>query len=124
MLHLEGEGLTLGSSVLYEAIRVPYGREGRRTYVVDFALPERKQMIEVKPEHRVLNRNNWAKRKAAQEWAEKNGWEYLVVTEREISAVQRIPTLEEAAQIVGVELNPRATRALRRKMNRKGRKRR
>ena len=124
MLHLEGEGLVVGEHVLYEVIRVPYGKEGRRTYVVDFALPDRRQLIEVKPTSRVMNRNNWAKRKAAQDWAKKNDWEYLVVTEQEISAVGKIPTLEEAATISGVELNERASRALRRKMARKDRKRR
>ncbi len=123
MHHLVAEGFTLGSTILYEEHRIPYGRDGRRTYVVDLSLPEHRIMIEVKPESRVLNRNNWTKRKAALAWAEQHGWEYLVITEREIGSMARVLLLEEAAEIPGVILNERAQRALRRKMNRRKRRR-
>ena len=124
MRHLvEDEGLVMGSTVLYESHRVPYGRDGRRHYVVDFALPDRRTLIEVKPLHRTQTTTNRAKRAGAEKWCRENGWSYVIVTEKEISAVGRIISLEEAAKMPGVVLGERAARALRRKMNRKARKR-
>jgi len=119
ILHLEGQGLTLGSTMLYEAHRVPYGRQANRTYIVDLSLPERRQLIEVKPLSRVLSPNNWAKRKAAQAWALANGCEYLVVTERELQLVgAQLVSLDEASRMPGVVLGEKAARAMRRKMRR------
>lgn len=113
--NLEAEGLSLGSTMLYEATRIPYGREGRRTYVVDLTLPQTKTLIEVKPSSRASNKNNTAKRKAAERWCLENGWTYLIVTEEELRQCGEVLTLDEAAKIPEVGLNERAARALRRK---------
>jgi hypothetical protein len=117
--NLETEGLVLGSTMLYEVTRIPYGREGRRTYVVDLTLPQTRTLIEVKPSRRAANRNNTAKRKAAEAWCAKNGWTYLIITEEELRACGEALTLEQASRIVEVGLNERAKRALRRKVRRK-----
>ena len=117
MRHMvEDHGFTLGTTMLYEEHRIRYGRDGKRTYVVDFSLPDRKQMIEIKPSSRAMNRNNLAKRRAAQKWCRENGWEYFVVTEKEIYVTTHLISLEEAGGMHGVVLNDRARRALRRKM--------
>ena len=113
--NLEADGLVLGSTMLYEATRVPYGREGRRTYVVDLTLPQMRTLVEVKPSSRADNRNNTAKRRAAEEWCRANGWTYLIVTEEELRQCGEVLTLEQAATIAEVVLNERAARALRRK---------
>ena len=120
--HLEGDGLVLGSTMLYEATRVPYGKRKVRTYVVDLTLPESKTLVEVKPSSRVDNRNNRAKRAGAEVWCQANGWSYVIVTEEELRACGDIITLENAALITEVKLNERALRALRRKAAAKKRK--
>jgi RES domain-containing protein len=121
--HLEDEGLVLGSTMLYEATRVPYGKTRIRTYIVDLTLPQTKTLVEVKPSSRAENRNNTAKRRGAEAWCAANGWTYVIVTEEELSACGKILLLEEAAKIPEVKLNERALRALRRKERRKMRKR-
>jgi len=117
--NLEGEGLVLGSTMLYEATRIPYGREGRRTYVVDLTLPQTRTLVEVKPSSRAENRNNKAKRRAAEAWAAENGWTYLVVTEEELRVCGEVLTLEQASKLDGVMMNERAQRALRRNRRRR-----
>lgn len=117
--NLEGEGLVLGTTMLYEATRIPYGREGRRTYVVDLTLPQTRTLVEVKPSSRVDNRNNHAKRLAAERWCSENGWTYLIVTEEELRQCGEVLTLEEAARLDGVMMNERALRILRRKARRR-----
>lgn len=120
--HLEDEGLVLGATMLYEETRVPYGKEGRRTYIVDLTLPQMKTLVEIKPSSRAENRNNLAKRKGAEEWCLKNGWTYVIITEEELAKCGDTILLETAAQIPDVKLNERALRALRRKTARKARK--
>lgn len=112
--HLEEEGLELGSTILYEETRVPYGKTRRRTYVVDITLPQTRTLVEVKPSSRVKNRRNASKRAGAEEWARANGWTYVIVTEREISECGRLLTLREAAMIPEVRLDERALRKLKR----------
>lgn len=111
----------LGSEMLYEHTRIPYGRDGRRTYVVDLTIPSAKLLIEVKPLKRSGNRNNLAKAKAAREWCRKNGWEYLIITEVDILSSEML-SLEQAAKIDEVKLNPRALKILARKNRQKIRK--
>lgn len=101
--------------MFYENIVIPYGKTGRRRYIVDISLPEERILIEVKPESRVNNRNNRAKRKAAEEWSAKNGWEYLIVTDEMIAKCGRVLSLDEASKIDGVMLNERAKRTLKRR---------
>ena len=113
--NLEGAGLQLGTTMLYETTRIPYGRDGRRTYIVDLTLPQTRTLVEVKPSSRVDNRNNRAKRLAAERWCAEYGWEYLIVTEEELSRCGGPITLEEAVRTEGVEMNPRALKALARK---------
>ncbi len=122
--HLEGEGLVLGTTMLYEATRVPYGKTRRRTYVVDLTLPQTKTLVEIKPSSRAENRNNTAKRKGAEEWCAANGWTYVIITEEELAQCGETILLEEAAKINEVRLNERALRALRRKQARIARKKR
>jgi hypothetical protein len=105
--------------MLYEATRIPYGREGRRTYVVDLTLPQTRTLVEVKPSSRAANRNNTAKRRAAEEWCATNGWTYVIVTEEELRACGEVLTLEVASKLDGVMMNERATRVLRRKARRR-----
>lgn len=121
--HLEEEGLVLGSTMLYEETRVPYGKTRIRTYIVDLTLPQMKTLVEVKPSSRAANRNNTAKRRGAEAWCRDNGWTYVIVTEEELEACGRTISLDEAAKIPEVQLNERALRALRRKERRKMRKR-
>jgi hypothetical protein len=121
--HLEDEGLVLGTTMLYEATRVPYGKRKVRTYVVDLTLPESRTLVEVKPSSRVDNRNNLAKRAGAEIWCLANGWSYVIVTEEELRQCGELLTLETASEISEVVLNERALRALRRKRAAKERKR-
>ena len=120
--HLEQEGLVLGSTMLYEATRVPYGKTRVRTYIVDLTLPQTKTLVEVKPSSRADNRNNLAKRKGAEKWCQENGWTYVIVTEEELRQCGDIISLDAAAEIPEVKLNERALRALRRKQARAVRK--
>lgn len=121
MVHLEGEGLVLGKDVLYENVKISYGKKPR-TYIVDFSWPESKTLIEIKPASRADNRNNRLKRKAAEEWCLANGWTYVIVTEEELRSVGKVITLEETATMPDVKLNERAGRALRRKKKRRAKK--
>ena len=122
MRHFEKGGLVLGSTVLYEAVRIPYGKTRIRTYIVDFSIPESRTLVEVKPLSRADNRNNTAKRRAAEAWCQQNGWSYVVVTEEELAACGEIITLDEAAKLPEVGLTERALRALRRKQRRKAKR--
>ena len=116
---LEGEGLVLGSTMLYEVTRIPYGRGGRRTYVVDLTLPQTRTLIEVKPLSRVSGRRNVMKARAAEAWATKNSWHYSIVTDRDIIARGSLLTLTDVAMIPEVRLDPRALRALSRRKRRR-----
>jgi hypothetical protein len=110
--HLEEEGLVLGSTMLYEETRIPYGTGRKRTYVVDLTLTQTRTLVEVKPTVRVKNGRNVAKRRGAEAWAEANGWTYVIVTEREIGECAHLLTLVEAATIPEVVLDPRALKRL------------
>lgn len=122
--HLEAEGLILGTTMLYEATRIPYGKTGRRTYIVDLTLPQTRTLVEVKPSSRADNRNNRAKRIGAEKWCAENGWTYVIVTEEELRQCGDLITLDAASEIADVKLNERALRALRRKKARAARKKR
>lgn len=113
--HLEDEGLVLGSTMLYEATTVPYGKRRMRNYIVDLTLPQTRTLVEIKPSSRADNRNNRAKRDGAEAWCMANGWTYVIVTEEELAQCGRVILLEDAARIPEVQLNERALRALRRK---------
>lgn len=122
--NLEGEGLVLGTTMLYEVTRIPYGRDGRRTYLVDLTLPQMKTLVEVKPSSRADNRNNRAKRIAAEKWCAANGWTYLIVTEQELAAAGETLTLETASNVAGVMMNERALKVLKRNRAKRERKKR
>lgn len=113
--YLEENGFVLGSTMLYESVRIPYGRAKRRQYIVDISIPESRLLIEVKPQSRVGNRNNVAKRRAAEEWCSENGWTYLIVTDELLAKCGTMLSLEQAAKIPDVVLNERAQRTLRRR---------
>lgn len=119
MRHLESEGLILGETMLYEVTKIPYGKTRIRNYIVDLTLPEMKVLIEVKPSSRAENRNNTAKRKAAEKWAAENGWSYVIITEEELQQCGQTIRLEDVASVPEVQLGERAERALRRKKRRK-----
>ena len=120
--HLESEGLVLGSTMLYESTTIPYGKIRRRNYIVDLTLPQNKMLIEVKPSSRAENRNNRAKRDAAEAWAKANGWTYVIITEQELVQCDKILSLDEARHIPEVKLGDRALRAIRRRERKKARK--
>lgn len=120
--NLEAAGLELGTTMLYESTRIPYGKDGQRTYLVDLTLPQMRKLVEVKPSSRIGNRNNRAKRLAAERWCAENGWEYLIVTEEELERLGGTITLEEAVATDGVTMNPRAVKSLGRKMRAKARR--
>lgn len=112
---LEREGNQLGTTMLYEATRIPYGRGLKRTYVVDLTLPQTRRLIEVKPESRASGRVNLMKQRAAAAWAGANGWTYEVLTDRDLRFLDSLLTLREAAGIPEVGLDGRALKALGRK---------
>lgn len=120
--HLESEGLVLGESMLYESTRIPYGKVRKRTYVVDLTLPQTKLLIEVKPSSRVENRNNRAKRDAAESWCLANGWTYVIITEEELAQCGQLLSLDDVRGVPEVQLGERALRAIRRKERRKAKK--
>lgn len=113
--HLESEGLVLGETMLYEVTRIPYGKTRIRNYVVDLTLPRNKLLIEVKPSGRAENRNNRAKRDAAEAWAKTNGWTYVIITEEELIQCGQLLSLDDVRQVAEVQLGERALRAIRRK---------
>lgn len=121
MRHFEKSGLILGETVLYETVRIPYGKTRIRNYIVDFSIPELKTLVEIKPLSRSDNRNNRAKRLAAEAWCLTQGWSYVIVTEEELNSCGEIITLEEASKLDVVKLGERSMRALRRKQARKER---
>ncbi|MBV9125639.1 MAG: hypothetical protein JO112_20000 [Planctomycetes bacterium] len=121
--HLEDEGLILGTTMLYEATRVPYGKRKVRTYIVDLTIPQTRTLVEIKPSSRADNRNNRAKREGAEVWCKANGWTYVIITEEELLQCGKVILLEDAAKIPEVQLNERALRALRRKERRQRKKR-
>lgn len=122
MRHLEKEGYVLGETALYETVKIPYGKTRVRNYIVDFSLPELKTLVEIKPLSRADNRNNRAKRIAAESWCKERGWTYVIVTEEELHTCGELITLEEASRLDEVRLGERSMRALRRKEARKKRK--
>ena len=100
---LERSGLELGTTMLYEHTRVSYGKTKVRTYVIDITIPELKLLVEVKPESKINNRTNVAKRRAAEAWCLANGWRYTMITETDLKTVgaeliklQTIKNIEEA----------------------------
>jgi hypothetical protein len=117
--HLESEGLVLGEDMLYESTRVPYGKIRKRNYIVDLTLPKDKLLIEVKPSSRAENRNNTAKRAAAEAWCKERGWKYVIITEEELAKCGQVLRLDEVHKVPEVILGERAQRALRRKQRRR-----
>lgn len=120
--HLESEGLVLGDTMLYEVTKIPYGKIRIRNYIVDLTLPQNKLLIEVKPSSRAENRNNRAKREAAEAWAKARGWTYVIVTEEELAQCGQLLSLDDVRNFPEVQLGERAQRAIRRKERRKARK--
>lgn len=117
--NLEDSGLVLGSTMLYEETRVPYGKTRKRTYVIDLTLPQTRTLIEVKPTSRVSGRRNVAKRLGAEEWARENGWTYVIITEREVRECGQLLTLKDAALIDGIQWDQRAKRRIDRTKSKK-----
>jgi len=117
--HLESEGLVLGDTMLYETTIVTYGKIKKRNYIVDLTLPRDKLLIEVKPSSRAENRNNRAKRDAAEAWCKVNGWRYVIITEEELARCGQLLRLDEVHQVTDVILGEKAQRALRRKQRKR-----
>lgn len=113
--HLESEGLILGDTMLYEVTKIPYGKTRIRNYIVDLTLPQNKLLIEVKPSSRAENRNNRAKREAAEKWCLVNGWTYVIITEEELLQCGQLLSLDDVRNVPEVILGERAQRAIRRK---------
>lgn len=113
--HLESEGLVLGDTMLYEVTKIEYGKTKKRNYIVDLTLPEKKLLVEIKPASRAENRNNTAKRVAAENWCLENGWTYIIITEEELAQCGDVLKLEDVAKLNEVILGERALRTLRRR---------
>lgn len=120
--HLESEGLVLGETMLYEVTKIPYGKIRKRNYIVDLTLPQNKLLIEVKPSSRAENRNNRAKREAAEDWAKTNGWTYVIITEQELAQCGQLLSLDDVRNSPEVQLGERAQRAIRRKERKRAKK--
>jgi hypothetical protein len=120
--HLESEGLVLGETMLYEVTKIPYGKVRKRNYIVDLTLPQNKLLIEVKPSSRAENRNNTAKRLAAEDWARSHGWTYVIITEEELVQCGQLLSLDDVRNVPEVQLGERAQRAIRRKERRRAKK--
>lgn len=120
--HLESEGLVLGETMLYEVTKIPYGKIRKRNYIVDLTLPKDKLLIEVKPSSRAENRNNRAKREAAEAWAKANGWTYVIITEQELAQCGRLLSLDDVRNSPEIQLGERAQRAIRRKERKRAKK--
>ncbi len=120
--HLESEGLVLGTTMLYESTKIPYGKIRKRNYIVDLTLPQNRMLIEVKPSSRAENRNNTKKREAAEAWCRDNGWTYVIITEQELLQCDQLLSLEDVRLIPEVQLGERAIRAIRRKERRKAKR--
>jgi hypothetical protein len=120
--HLESEGLVLGETMLYEVTKIPYGKIRQRNYIVDLTLPEKKLLIEIKPSARAENKNNTAKRNAAELWCNNNGWTYIIITEEELAQCGQVLKLDDVPSLPDVKLGERSLRALRRKQRRKKKK--
>lgn len=86
---------------------------------MDLTLPKDKLLIEVKPSSRAENRNNTAKRAAAEEWCKARGWKYVIITEEELAKCGQLIRLDEVHQVPDVILGEKAKRALRRKQRKK-----
>lgn len=111
MLSSEKEGLILGQDLLYETVRIPYGKSGR-TYIVDFLMPSEQVLIEVKPKSRTSSKTFKSKCNAAIKYAHDHSLTFIVLTENDIDP---IVTFEQAKLIDGIEWGERARRKLRRK---------
>lgn len=105
--------------MLYEVTKIPYGKTRIRNYIVDLTLPLAKILIEVKPSSRAENKNNRAKRAAAEAWCKERGWTYVIITEEELVQCGQILRLDEVTSVTEVVLGERAQRALRRKQRKK-----
>lgn len=119
---LEAEGLVLGSTMLYEHTRIPYGKGRKREYIVDLTIPGRRELVEVKPTSRVNAPRNRNKRIHAEAWCLHRGWTYRFITDSELRSRGLLLTLVEAASIPEVGLDGRALRRLRRRPKRTRRK--
>lgn len=90
MKHLESEGLSLDTDVDYECFIVPYVFEGAdRTYRIDFHVPVRRAVYEVKPSYAVkkVSPINEAKWSAARAHFDQCGVEFYVVSEQDFSKI-------------------------------------
>lgn len=71
--------------LLYEKTRLLYTFEGREyVYIVDFTNLEAKKLYEVKPKELLHLPKNVAKIKAAKEWCERKGYEYIIITQDDL----------------------------------------
>lgn len=64
----------------YESLRIPYSFKGNDyVYIVDFVNHSNKTVVEVKPKELLTDEKIQAKIKAAKEWCEKTGYEFIIV---------------------------------------------
>lgn len=71
--------------LLFESVRIPYFYNGSyHVYIVDFEDCENRILYEIKPSSLVDDPKVLAKHKYAMEWAEKHGYVYKIITERDI----------------------------------------
>lgn len=108
MREAENDGFVLGVDVLYETVKVKYGKG--RTYIVDFHFVSEQLIVEVKPSSRTKSSTFKRKCAAAMNYADEHGLTFVVITEKEIKDVL---TLEEASKIDDIEWGVRAKRKMR-----------
>ena len=72
--------------LLFEHTRIVYVYEGNtHVYIVDFTDVASKTLIEIKPESLTHESRYLAKKLAAEQWCDSNGYTFKVVTEKEIN---------------------------------------
>lgn len=105
MKHMENEGISL-NDVKYEHFIIPYisydGSE--RTYCPDFFVPERKLLIEVKPERLLRTPLNSLKFEAAKLFCKERNIEFTVFTEMSFS-IKKEDVINDP-QVVLLEMKP------------------
>lgn len=71
--------------ILYESVRIPYYDsvlKKERVYIVDFYIPSKKEIVEIKPESFENRQNFLDKLKYANEYCAKNGLAYIVIDDK------------------------------------------
>jgi hypothetical protein len=97
MKHLENSGLKL-SEIEYECFRIPWINEegSNRTYTIDFYVPSQNVVYEVKQSWALKTKEVELKRKFANDFFEKIGLQFVIVTENDFQKIKFEDALVDA----------------------------